>query len=214
MINFSVQVNKYVILTIKQNLLRILCLGNMNIKIYGFLFLRFFLISLFIVGGGIAMLPAIEQIFVKKNKLITEEDFVDMVAMTQTVPGLIAINSAIFVGHKVAGVLGCIFSVLGVIFPSLIIIVLLAKFFPLLAMDNSVVLTCFDCVRAAVTGIFLLMFLQMFRKIVKSLSDVFVVVLLAGVLLFKVPVGIVISLSLILGVFYIFYKNVIGSKKT
>ena len=186
----------------------------MNIKLYGFLFVRFFFIALLIVGGGIAMLPAIEDIFVKKKKLMTPDDFVDMVAMTQTVPGLIAINSAIFVGHKVAGVLGCIFSVLGVIFPSLIIIVLLAKFFPLLAMDNSIVLTGFDCVRAAVTGIFLLMFLQMFRRIVKSSCDIFVIMLLAVALLLKVPVGIVICFSLILGIFYMFYKNNSGSKKT
>ena len=74
-----------------------------DIFILFLIFASFFKISLFVIGGGLAMIPVIEDIFVKKHKLLKEQDIFDMMAVSQTIPGLIAINCAIFVGTKFAG---------------------------------------------------------------------------------------------------------------
>ena len=171
-------------------------------KRYLFLFSQFFKIALFVVGGGLAMLPVIEQVFVKQNNLLTDEDFVEMVAMTQTIPGLIAINSAIFVGFKVCGTVGALVSVVGVLLPSLIIISLLAMFFPLLNMQNETLLVAFDCVRASVAGIFTVMFVRMFRKIVINRYVLSLVILLTIMLFVQVKTVFIILSALCLGLIY------------
>ena len=101
------------------------------------LFFEFFKIALLTIGGGLAMIPAIEDVFVNKRKRLKNSDILDMVALTQSVPGLIAINSAVFVGHKLAGWKGSLSAMLGVIFPSVVIIILIAMFFPLLHLEDK-----------------------------------------------------------------------------
>ena len=66
------------------------------------LYCSFFRITALVVGGGLAMLPVIEEIFVVKRKLLTREELLDMTALTQTVPGIIAVNSAVYIGMKIA----------------------------------------------------------------------------------------------------------------
>ena len=100
------------------------------------LFYTFAKIALLVVGGGLAMLPVIEEVFVKKKKLITEDELLDMVAMTQTMPGIVAVNSAIYIGMKVAGYVGAIAAAFGAILPSFLIILTIAIFFPNLNPHN------------------------------------------------------------------------------
>ena len=102
------------------------------------LFTTFFQIALFVVGGGLAMLPVVEEKFVRKNKILTQNDVLDMIVVTQTVPGLIAVNSAVFVGSKVAGFLGALVSMIAVILPSIVIILLIAIFFHGLDSKNPI----------------------------------------------------------------------------
>ena len=64
------------------------------------LFTTFFKIALFVVGGGLAMLPVIEDVFVRKRKWLTKDETLDMIVLTQTIPGLVAVNSALYVGKK------------------------------------------------------------------------------------------------------------------
>lgn len=177
---------------------------------YLFLFIQFFKIALFVVGGGLAMLPVIEQIFVEKHHLISEEDFVDMVALTQTIPGLIAINSSIFIGYKIAGFMGAVVAVFGVLLPSLVILSLIAAFFPLLNLENDILLRGFDFVRATVAGLLGVMLIRQFKKIVNNIYIFILVFLLTILLIFSVKVVYVILLSLILGVIYV----IIESKNT
>ncbi len=77
-------------------------------------------------GGGYAMLPILQREIVEKNKWVSDEELVDYFAIGQCTPGVIAVNTATFVGQKKAGTLGGILATLGVVFPSLIIISLLA----------------------------------------------------------------------------------------
>ena len=76
-----------------------------------------------------AMLPLIQREVVDVRKWIDEKEFLNMIALAQAAPGLIAVNSAIFIGHKVAGWKGVIATVLGAVLPSVVIILLIAVFF-------------------------------------------------------------------------------------
>src|SRR5690554_5027980 len=92
------------------------------------LFLIFFRIGAFTFGGGYAMIPFIEKEVVEKNGWIESDDIVDIFAVVQSVPGVIAVNSATFVGYRIAGILGALAATLGVILPSFIIISIIALF--------------------------------------------------------------------------------------
>lgn len=93
--------------------------------IYLKLFYIFFKIGIFSFGGGLAMLPMVETEVYKYNWL-TEQDFLDIISISQVTPGPIVVNTATFVGHKLGGILGAISATVGVAMPSLIIILLVA----------------------------------------------------------------------------------------
>lgn len=92
-------------------------------------FLIFSRIGLFTIGGGYAMVPLIEAELVDKRKWITKEDFLDLMALSQTVPGIFAVNIAIFIGYKIRGFWGAFWMALGTILPSFAIMLLIALFF-------------------------------------------------------------------------------------
>lgn len=92
------------------------------------LFLTFFKIGAFTFGGGYAMLNLLENEFVEKRGWLTKDEFLDMLAIAESTPGPIAINSATFIGYKTAGALGSAFATLGVVLPSFIIIYVISLF--------------------------------------------------------------------------------------
>ena len=87
----------------------------------------FFRIGLFTFGGGYAMLPLLEREVVQKKGWATTEDLMDYYAIGQSTPGIIAVNTATFVGYYQAGLLGGIFAAIGLVLPSLIIILIIAS---------------------------------------------------------------------------------------
>lgn len=89
----------------------------------------FFKIGTFTIGGGYAMIPLIEEEIVNKKKWINKEDFVDLMAIAQSAPGVFAVNMAIFIGYKLRGIKGSIMTTLGTILPSFLIILAIALFF-------------------------------------------------------------------------------------
>lgn len=100
-----------------------------KIKIYLSLFATMFKIGAFTFGGGYAMLALLENEFVEKKKWLEKEEFLDMVAIAESTPGPIAINSATYIGYKRAGALGSASATLGVVMPSFIIIYIISLFF-------------------------------------------------------------------------------------
>ena len=92
------------------------------------LYLAFFRIGGLTFGGGLAMLPMLKHELVEKKQWVTEEEILDYYAIGQCTPGIIAVNVSTFVGYKRKGILGAIFSTLGMNSPSLIIISILAMF--------------------------------------------------------------------------------------
>ena len=93
------------------------------------LFGTFFKIGAFTLGGGYAMIPLVQREVVDNRAWIDEEEFLDLIALAQSAPGIIAVNTAVFVGYKIAGWRGVVMSVLGATLPSFLIILLIAMCF-------------------------------------------------------------------------------------
>ena len=86
------------------------------------LFLSFAKIGAFTFGGGYAMLPMMEKELVERRNWVTSDEIIDYFAISQCTPGVIAVNTATFIGFKIGGFFGAIFATFGVVFPSVIII--------------------------------------------------------------------------------------------
>ncbi len=113
------------------------------------LFLTFCRIGGLTFGGGYAMLPMIQKEVVENKGWATEEEVLDYFAIGQCTPGVIAVNTATFIGYKQRGVFGAIFATLGVVFPSLIIIMAIASVLENFS-DLDVVQNAFAGIRVAV----------------------------------------------------------------
>lgn len=115
------------------------------------LFWTFFKIGLFTIGGGHAMIPLIMEEIVAKGWL-SQEVLLDFIAISESTPGPFAVNIATYTGQEVAGLGGAVMCTLGVVLPSVIIIVAIAKFFTRY-MNRPVVQEVFDHVSGSVTGL-------------------------------------------------------------
>lgn len=93
------------------------------------LFATFFRIGLFTFGGGYAMIPLIERDVVERNGWLQRGEFVDLLALAQSAPGVFAVNMAVFVGYRLRGVRGALAASFGCALPSVVIILLIALFF-------------------------------------------------------------------------------------
>lgn len=116
------------------------------------LFTIFFKIGAFTIGGGYAMIPLIEAEIVTKKGWVTKEDFLDLLAIAQSAPGVFAVNIAIFIGYRLRGVRGCLVTALGAILPSFLIILCIALFF-LRFKENPTVEAIFRGIRPAVVAL-------------------------------------------------------------
>ena len=172
------------------------------------LYCSFFRITALVVGGGLAMLPVIEEIFVVKHKLLTRDELLDMTALTQTVPGIIAINSAVYIGMKIGGVPGALAAAFGAVTPPFTVILIIASMFPHLDPKNKYLLGAFAGIRAAVTGMILVTGCRMFRRTVKApleCAAVFVFFVLAVLKL--VSPALLILAAVPLGLAYVWWQS-------
>ena len=126
------------------------------------LFCVFAKMGAFTIGGGYAMLPLIEQEMTKRG-WISEEDIQDIIVLAQSAPGILAVNMAIYTGHRIRGLKGSIVSAVGAVLPSLVIILLIAMFFTEFK-DNDIVRRIFQGVRPAAVALILVPAVRMARK--------------------------------------------------
>ena len=124
----------------------------MRSNLYLKLFISFFKIGAFTFGGGWAMIPLIEREVVDKQNWIKREDFVDALAIAQSLPGVLAVNISILIGNKLRGLKGCLTATLGTILPSFLIILAIAIWF-VQTYDNPVVERIFKGIRPAVVAL-------------------------------------------------------------
>lgn len=175
------------------------------LKLYGL----FFKIGIMTFGGGYAMLPILERELVDKQGFVTKEEIIDFYAVGQCTPGVIAVNTATFIGYKVKGILGGIFATLGVVSPSLLIISVLARLLEFLA-GNEIAASAFAGISIAVCAIIV----KALTGLTKSgITDIFtaIVAVLAFVCMLVLqlsPIIIILSAA-VLG---IVYKNLIYGK--
>ena len=134
------------------------------------LFKTFLKIGAFTFGGGYAMIPLIQREVAEKRKWITDDDILDIVAIAESTPGPIAINTATFVGYKTAGFWGAFLATTGVVLPSFLIIIALSfvldQFQHLQAVQFA-----FNGIRVAVLGLVLKAFYTMYKKCPKNLGS-------------------------------------------
>ena len=121
-------------------------------NIYTEAFSIFFKIGAFTIGGGYAMVPLIEDEIVTKRRWIAKEDFIDLLAIAQSAPGILAVNISIFIGYRLRGIRGSIVTALGTILPSFLIILAIALFFHNFK-DNVYVERIFKGIRPAVVAL-------------------------------------------------------------
>ncbi len=121
-------------------------------NIYWQSFCIFFKIGMFTIGGGYAMVPLIEKEIVDKRHWLQREDFIDLLAISQSAPGILAVNMSIFIGYKMRGIRGSVVTALGTVLPSFIIILSIAMFFHNFK-DNEVVERIFKGIRPAVVAL-------------------------------------------------------------
>lgn len=163
-------------------------------NIYIQLFLTFLKIGAFTFGGGYAMIPLITSEAVSKKKWIKESDILDIVAIAESTPGPIAINSATFVGYRVGGFMGALCSTLGVVLPSFLIIFAIS--FVLAQFENlKVVKYAFNGIRAGVLALIIRALISMYKQCPKNILSY---IIMAAALIFTVVFGFNVLLVIIM----------------
>ncbi|MGE5628169.1 MAG: chromate transporter [Solirubrobacterales bacterium] len=126
------------------------------------LFITFLKISTFTLGGGPSMLPLIEKYAVNEKKWITKEEFVDMAALSQSIPGPIAVDAAVYIGYKSAGIFGSLAAVLGSVLSAFLALLLIAAYFTNIN-ENKIVEAVFKGIRPAVVALLVLPVISMWK---------------------------------------------------
>ncbi len=129
------------------------------------LFVTFARIGVCTFGGGYAMLPILQRELVETKKWATEDELADYYAVGQCTPGIIAVNTSTFVGRSQAGIAGGIVATLGLVFPSLVIIMVIAAFLQNF-MHLEFVIHAFNGVRAGVVALILSSVIKLFKNAV------------------------------------------------
>lgn len=162
----------------------------------------FFKIGLFTIGGGYAMLPIVEKELVDKRALMDMDEVLECYTLAQSLPGVIASNTAGFVGYRIAGGLGAFFCVLGVIAPSIIIIAGIANVFQSMK-EIVVVQKAFQGVRIVVLVLLMDAIKRMFEKSIKHPFEMLLVLFSFIAVFFDwlSPVGILIIGALAMNAF-------------
>ena len=171
------------------------------------LFFIFFKIGLFTFGGGYAMIPLFKEELFKKRRYLEEQELNDIIAISQTTPGVISVNIAGFAGYRRNGLSGGVFSILGLVIPSLVTM-MLASFFIDIFKSVKVIQWAFYGMRAGVLFLILKAFLSL-RVSVKW--DILTVLIFAAVVLASFFTGIEVILLLlaasVTGIIYRFLFN-------
>lgn len=174
------------------------------------MFITFAKIGGFTFGGGYAMLPMLQKEVVANKKWTTEEELLDYYAVGQCTPGVIAVNTATFIGSNERGAIGGIVATAGVVAPSFLIIVILAAFIHGFA-DNPYVRHALAGIKVAVAALIVNAVIKLWKKGVKDILGIviFLIALAVSVFLPVSPIIIVLS-AIVLGILYckLFKKEV------
>lgn len=188
-------------------------LSKDNLKRCLELFLVFFKIGAFTFGGGVAMIPFMEKEVVEKKKWIDKDVLLDIVVVSESTPGPIAINAATFIGYKTAGFFGSMFATLGVVLPSFIIILGLS-FCLEYVWTVPVVQFALRGIRAGVLALVVKALWSLFKKTPKNtFAYIMIILSFLAVVIFDIKVLIIIISGALLGLAVFFITKKAGEKK-
>ena len=164
------------------------------------LFVSFFKIGLFTFGGGYAILPMLQREIIDRRKWVTEEEILDYYAISQCTPGVIAVNTATFVGTKVKGAAGGAVATLAVVTPSLIIITIISSVLQNFS-DYAVVQHALAGIRVAVAALVISAVIKLYKKGVKGvLGNLVFAMSLILMILFDLSPIVVVAAALVFGI--------------
>lgn len=163
--------------------------------------------GLFTIGGGMAMLPLIQQLVEDKGWL-DEDETVDCIAISQALPGVVAINAATYIGKRICGMTGAVVATLGVIMPSFLIIITVVTLLGAIT-ESSAVEGAFEGIKAAVCGLVVISAMRLGKKILKEpITWCLAAMAFIMVVLFDITAIWAIIAGGIIGVIYqVFWKN-------
>lgn len=178
-----------------------------KIKLLLDIYWSFFKIGGLTFGGGLTMLPMLEHELVNNRQWITEEELLDCYAIGQCTPGIIAVNTATFVGYKKAGIAGGIAGTLGMVTPSMLIITLIASFLKVF-MDNVYFKHAMMGVRGVVCALLMNTVINLGKKSLKNLAAWMIAVAILLLAFFtKLPTIILVLLASAAGIIIDLIRN-------
>ena len=168
------------------------------------LFLSFFKIGLFAFGGGYVIVGLAERELVQKNKWLTKQELFDFLTLSQTLPGLISVNLALFLGNKIKGFWGGICAVSGMVFPAFIAIILLASFISE-AERFPIISHAMTGIKIAVCVLILNVACEQIKQSIRSKKTACIGIMTFSWILFQLPTAIPLILGCLFGLVY--YKK-------
>lgn len=137
-----------------------------------------FILSAFTVGGGYVIVPLMQKKFVEELGWIDSEEMLDLVALGQSMPGALAVNTSILIGYRIAGILGALVTLLGTVSPPLIIITIISYFY-MSFRDNAIVDALMLGMQVGVVAVILNVVYNMVKDVVKR-NDIINILILIG----------------------------------
>lgn len=172
-----------------------------NLKLYLSLFRINFSISSFTFGGGYVVIPMMRKYFVTNLNLISEEELLDMAAISQSAPGAIAINLSVIVGYKILGLKGAIISCIASILPPIIILSLISSFYSI-TRDNTFISAILKGMEAGVSALIIDLLFDMTSTILKEKNTLHILIVplsFIATFFFNINVAFILLISAILG---------------
>lgn len=178
------------------------------------IFITFFKIGPVTFGGGYAMIPLIEREAVEKRKWMKKEEIVDVFAVVESVPGAIAINSATFIGYRIAGIKGAVVAMIGMMTPTFFIIIILSVTYQFFK-DYPIVDAAFQGIRAAIVALIIYAGIKIGKTALIDKTTIVIMGMTVFLLLFVSlhPVFIILS-GIVAGILIVRVKEKIAVLKT
>lgn len=180
-----------------------------GLSLYWTLFSSTFVLSAFTFGGGFVIVPLMKKKYVEDLKWIEEEEMLNMIAIAQSSPGAIAVNAAIMVGYKMAGILGALITTFGTVLPPLIILTVVSFFYQDFS-DNRYIGAMLKGMQAGIAAVIVDVVIGLSGDIIKKkqlFSILLMIFVFVAVFFLNVNVGILILFSGILGGLVLIYRN-------
>ena len=184
---------------------------NNKLKLLWQLFSSFFKIGLFTFGGGMAMIPFIQKETVEKHGWIEEKDILEILAISESTPGPIAVNTATFIGYQKAGVLGSAAATFGVVLPSFIIILIISTFLRQFQ-EIQAVQYAFAGIRAGVIALVIKALVKLYKSCPKNLMTYLIIAFAFVAAVLGVNVIIIIICAGLVGVGTVLFAKKEGKK--